>query len=248
MVEIGDPFDRVKGNLIMALCAVLAEFILVRVCMAACTPLIADTFKLLVLRTVFCGHRVAFDAGDLLMLSVEDELCPGMVEQGGRFKGIGIVAVGAGGRKGILVIIRMASQAGRVQPEVGELFAFNRLVGNEFGFMAILALLFCMRTLEVVTGECVVESRGIETDDLEGQPVVVVVTGYTSFPADRSGGMVPFVLVDAGFQFGVAGQAFCIRHLISKFVALGAVREPLEVGMRGGQGAGGDLRTEARSD
>jgi hypothetical protein len=87
VVEVGDALDRVKGNFIMALRAVLAEFILMRVRMAACTPLVTDAFELLGLNPVFCGHRVAFDAGDLLMLAIEKELCFGMVEQGCGFEG-----------------------------------------------------------------------------------------------------------------------------------------------------------------
>jgi hypothetical protein len=76
--------------------------------------------------------------------------------------------------------------------------------------------------------------------------VVVVVTGYAAFPAYGGGGMVPFVLVDAGFQFGMAGQAFGIGHLVAEFVALGAVRQPLQVRMYGSQRSGGYLRNESR--
>lgn len=125
----------------------------------------------------------------------------------------------------------MTAQTGRVQPKVGELLAFDRLVRNELGLVAILALFLCMCPLQVIPGEAMVESRCIEPEYLEGESMMIIVAYYTAFPADRGGRVVPFVLVDAGLQFGVACKAFGIGHLVAKLVALGAVGQPLQMGM-----------------
>lgn len=135
----------------------------------------------------------------------------------------------------------MTAQTGRVQPKVGELLAFNRLVCNELGLMAILALLLCMCPLQVIPGETMVESSCIEPEDLEGESMMIVVAYNAAFSADRGGGVVPFVLIDAGLQFGMACKAFGIGHLVAQLVAFGAVGQPLQMGMYRSQRSGRDL-------
>lgn len=171
----------------MALAAVLAELSLVRIGVASGAGLIADPGELLEPGVIPGGYRVASGTGNFPVHPVERELCPAVVKQGGGLESILVVAVAAGGRKGILMVILVAGIAIRPEPQVCEFFASDRLVGNEFRLMTILAVLLCMGPFQVISGKTVVKAGGIEPDDLEIQPVMVVVAAYAAFAADRGG-------------------------------------------------------------
>ena len=99
------------------------------------------------------------------------------------------------------------------------------------GFVAVGALSEGMSSLKAETGEIVVEGVLVEFYDLEVNTVVVVMAGHAFLSLYFRRDMITFVRIDPCLQFGMACQAFGIGDLVSQFMALGAVRKSLEVGM-----------------
>ena len=75
----------------------------------------------------------------------------------------------------------------------------------------------------------------VEADDLKVDTVVVAVTFDTLFSPGFGRSMVAFVVIDAGFEFGVTSQAFCIGYLITKGMAFGTIRQSLQMRVRRNQ-------------
>jgi hypothetical protein len=67
MVEIADPFDGMKGDFVMALCAVLTKLILVDILMAILATPKFYSGKFLEPDIVFCYKRMTFHTCDSLM-------------------------------------------------------------------------------------------------------------------------------------------------------------------------------------
>ena len=64
----------------------------------------------------------------------------------------------------------------------------------------------------------------IKPEDLKIQAMMIIVTGTTGFTVNFCRCMIPFVLINTRFQLSMAIQAFVVRYLITKSMALGTVR------------------------
>lgn len=65
-----------------------------------------------------------------------------------------------------------------------------------------------MRSIQFVACLAMVKTLLVKTDDLEFDPMVLAVAGYTSFGPHFLGGMKTLALVDARFQLEMAIQTF----------------------------------------
>lgn len=121
------------------------------------------------------------------------------------------------------MIIHVAAEAFGIESKVSELFIPDALARNEFGHVTILAGLLCMRPGKDKARYRVVELIFIESYELVIQTMMIVVTNRTAFSAGFSGSMKSLVLIDAGFHFGMTGQAFGIGNLVAELMAFRTV-------------------------
>lgn len=89
----------------MTIPAILTKFSIMFVRMTGCTIIVSNTFKLLVLFTVFRSYFMAGTANDILVFSNQFKICILMVKSWRGLKMFGIVAAGAIFGQGTLVFI-----------------------------------------------------------------------------------------------------------------------------------------------
>ena len=75
----------------------------------------------------------------------------------------------------------MAAQAFRVKSEVGKLFIFYNIIGDEFRLMAGNTVFLCVRTYKSIACKAMVEFVFCQTNKLESLSMVIVMAGYTVF-------------------------------------------------------------------
>jgi len=141
------------------------------------------------------------------------------------------MAIGTGTGQSFPVIVGMTAYTGLIKSQIGEFFLFDIGFLNKCGFMAIVAFLFGMCTLQPEPGQAVIEGFGIEFNNLKIPAMVIVVAFNTVFAFYCDRGMISFSDIDPCFQFGMTSQAFGIGNLFPKFMAFGTVRHPLQVCM-----------------
>ena len=192
---------------------------------------------------------VALQAGHLEVLSVE--LVGGrLVLEGGRLPGDQPVALGAVlARLAELaaVLVHVAGHAGGGGAELaGPALLQHRPhagVGDEAGVVALGAVGLGVLALQHVAGLLVVEAllaRSAPVHELEVAPLVLVVALLAGPLLGLHPAVEAAVLHQRGVELLVALQAVVLRELLARLVALGAVGQPLQRGVRPGQRAGGE--------
>ena len=174
---------------------------------------------------------VALAALDLGVAAVDGEGRLLVVEAGG-FPVVDGVAGQAVFAQLAAVLVKVAGQAVLLEAEVAP------------GRVAGLAFDLGMGPFEGVAGQLVVEFFRVPAHEGEIAPPVVAV----AFDAGLGeGGVVAFAGFEAFGQRRVAVEAFAVGHLLAEGVALGAVRQALELGVVDGElarreqlGPGGD--------
>jgi hypothetical protein len=81
----------------------------------------------------------------------------------------------------------------------------------------------------------------IEADHVEVAAMVLAMAFGTFLPAHGGGRMITLLLSNAARYFFMAGQALLIRDFFAQGMALSAIADPFQIGMRLGQGSGREL-------
>jgi hypothetical protein len=223
VIKIGDAFHSMERFVGMTFHTVLPELVLMRIGMAVRAVLKFDTGEFLEFLFIFNCNRMAFHTGNTLVHARQRILCIGMVEFHSRFEGIVGMAIGTCSGDRFLMVIGMAGKAVGVYAQIGEFLGFCFGFRDILFFVAILALFLCMGACQFETCKVVVELILVKPDDLEIDPMMVIVAAYTILTADLRRSMVPSFLINAGFDLGVAFEAFCVGHLVPERMALCAV-------------------------
>ncbi len=111
MIEIADPLDDMERHFIVALCAGLSEFVLVRIRMAAGAVSEVDSCKLLEANPVPDRYGMALFTGDLLVAAFKYKPRRSVIEAGSRLEGIIRVAIRTSGAQCLLVKINVTGNA-----------------------------------------------------------------------------------------------------------------------------------------
>ena len=168
--------QNLESLLCMALLAVVTQFVLVYILMAAVTIGKGYSRKALKLGVITGLFRVTFYTAHVFVLPGQRIMCLFVSESGCRCKVVGSVALGAIHGKCALVHILMTVLAVLAESQICFRPLFDILILNQVGFMAFPAINRFVFAGKFETCSEVVESFFIKTHHVEVPAVVVAVT------------------------------------------------------------------------
>lgn len=228
----------------MALLAIGAEVVLMRILVTGHTAIESNPCKALKISAIACFFRMAFHTSRLPVFTEEGKARLFVPEFGCWHKCVSLVAGGTIFGQRLLVVIVVAAQALLLQPQKGFASFFQTCIGHVIGLVTGPAINLPVLARQLVAGGIVVKVFFIKAHHIEFSAVVVAVAPGTFFGAHFGGGMVSAILIYAGFDFAVALQTPAIGHLIADFMAFGTIGQTLQTLMRIGQRAGRELRLQ----
>ena len=146
-------------------------------------------------------------------------------------------------RQCFLVDIGVTGYAFPAEPQISIIPFFQFPVADIIRLVALATIYRCMLSLQVVSGQRMVEPVLVKTYDVEITTMMVAVAGDALFPFRLPGCMKSRSPVNPAFNFIMATQALIIGNLISQNMAFRAVRYPFQVGVHFGQITRRQLRT-----
>ena len=241
MVESFQPGMRFEALIRVALFAIGAQVVVVRILVA--TVAIAERYpgKALKSLAVFCFFFVAFDAADGSVFALEREIRFRVVKIGCGLECCGVVAFRTIAGKRFLVIVGVASRTVFINAEVGIAPFFQIPVADVVGFVALPAIDGFVFAGQFVSGTAVVEFVFIKTNN--GKiPAMVVAVARDAFLALHFAGCVkPHTPVEPVFDLTVTTQAFVVGYLVAQYVALRAIGYAFQTRVHFCQRAGRNL-------
>lgn len=144
-------------------------------------------------------------------------------------------------RECIAMIVGMAGNTIRTQPEISIFLLSDLRVGNVFCVMALCAVQVSMCTCEWVSREVVIKAVNVETDDLKVASMMFAVALDTVLTPHPGRDVKPPAGVNSFPEFCVAVEAFVIGYFIAESMALCAVGQTFQMGVRISQVARRDL-------
>ncbi|KAA3625444.1 MAG: hypothetical protein DWQ02_21785 [Bacteroidetes bacterium] len=139
------------------------------------------------------------------------------------------------------MIIIVAGKAFIVQSQKCSLAFFDVPVMDIIRCMAVTAVYHFVLALEFITCSTMVEIIFIEADHIKFTTVMVAMTFETILTANFPVRVKTSVLVYQGFDFFMAIEAFGVGHLVSQFMAQGAITHPFQISVCLGKVTGGNL-------